>query len=168
MAHRLVLVRHAKTESAAASDAVRELTERGERQSAALGDVLDGLVRGNVHASVSSAVRAVQTWRLAAARIETDVTSEQFDSLYIADVDDLLTHIRAADDGIDTLVVVGHNPTIADVVERLADGGVGPVYDALRAGGYSPSTTTVFDVGHAWAHLDSTTADLVEYVPPRA
>lgn len=163
-----MLVRHAKTESAADSDAVRELTERGEAQSRALGDPVDMLVRGNVHASVSSAVRAVQTWRLAAAGVEAEVTSEQLDDLYTADADDLLTHVRATDESIDTLVVVGHNPTIADVVARLAGDGAAPQHAALRVGGYSPGTMTVFELTGTWRQTDSTNADLVEYVPPQA
>lgn len=168
MQHRLVLVRHAKTEGSASSDALRELTDRGEAQSRALGDVLNGLLRGNVHAYVSSAVRAVRTWRLAAAGVEEDVTSEQLDELYTADADDLLSQVRATDDTVDTLVVVGHNPTIADVVADLAADGAGRAYEALRAGGYSPSTSTVFDLTDTWARMDSTIADLVEYVPPQA
>lgn len=165
--HRLVLVRHAKTEATAANDAVRALTDRGERQSGALGDVLAGTLVGSVHAYVSSAVRAVQTWRLAAARIQAEVTSEQLDALYTADPEDLLAYIRATADSVDTLVVVGHNPTIADLVTELAAGGVGRAYNELRDGGYSPSTATVFDTG-AWAQVDSTTVGLVRYVPPQA
>ncbi|HLR83726.1 MAG TPA: hypothetical protein VK059_02185, partial [Nocardioidaceae bacterium] len=68
----------------------------------------------------------------------------------------------------DTLVVVGHNPTVADVVSRLTSDGSGAAYDALRAHGYSPSTSTVFDIDGAWSSLDSTNAELREYVGPQA
>lgn len=168
MLHRLILVRHAKTEGEAASDAVRELTGRGERQSSALGEILGEAVSGTVHARVSSAVRAVQTWRLAAAGIEAEMAREQLDSLYAADAAGVMAEVRATDDGVDTLVVVGHNPAIADVVEQLVAGGTGPAYDELREGGYSPSTTTVFELSGMWAEIDSTSAELVQYVPPQA
>jgi len=168
MRHRLVLVRHAKAEAAADSDASRELTERGQAQSSAVGTALAGKLRGNVHACVSSAERAVQTWRLASAGIGAEVTSEQMDALYTADADDLLSLVRSTDESIDTLVVVGHNPTVADVVSRLASDGSGAAYDALRTHGYSPSTSTVFDIDGAWSSLDSTSAELREYVGPQA
>lgn len=166
--HRLILIRHAKTEPSAATDSERELTDRGERQSFALGEMLEPVVRGTVHARVSSAVRAVQTWRLAAARIAAEVTTEQVDALYTADADDLLADVRATGDAVDTVVIVGHNPTIAEVVDVLATGGIGSAYDDLRDGGYSPSTTAIFDVEGLWAETDSTTAELVQYVPPQA
>lgn len=166
--HRLILLRHAKTEPVAESDAARELTDRGRAQSRALSDVLGRLVRGTVHAYVSSAVRTVQTWRLAAAGIEADVTSEQLDALYTADSDDLLALVRATDDSVATLVVVGHNPTIADVVARLAADGTGAAYEMLRVHGYAPSTVAVFDLRDGWSGVDSTNADFAEYVPPQA
>lgn len=168
MPHRLILVRHAKAGAAGASDAVRELTVRGERQSDALGGILDEAVRGRVHALVSSAVRAVQTWRLAAARITTEVTTEQLDSLYIADAEDVLAEVRASDESIDTVVVVGHNPTIAEVAAQLVAGGTGSAYDELSAGGYSPCTATLFDLTGSWAQADGLTAHLAQYVPPQA
>ena len=166
--HRLILLRHAKTEPVADSDAARELTDRGRAQSQALSEVFDGLVRGTVHAYVSSAVRALQTWQLAATGIESDVTSEVLDSLYTADSDALLALVRATDDRIETLVVVGHNPTIADVVARLAADGTGAAHEMLRARGYAPSTVTVFELSSGWSSVDSTNADLTEYVPPQA
>ncbi|UYM04974.1 SixA phosphatase family protein [Solicola gregarius] len=165
---RLILVRHAKTERTASSDAVRDLTERGRSQSTALGEALDGDVREPAVALVSTAVRAAQTWDLAASVLAAEVTRRLLDSLYTADPDVVLDEVRVLGEDVETAIVVGHNPTIADLVAQLVGNRAGGAYDELRAGGFSPATTAVFDVEPRWSDIDSTTATLVRYVPPLA
>ncbi|MGH3358187.1 MAG: SixA phosphatase family protein [Nocardioidaceae bacterium] len=165
----LLLVRHAKTQPTASSDRERELTGRGRRQSDALGVELGGQSFGSVRALVSSAVRAVQTWEgIAPALEDASVTLEVLESLYAADPDDVLDEVRVVPSEIDTVIVVGHNPAIADLAWTLAGEEPGPAFDAMRAGGYSPATTTAFEVAGAWAELDASAVTLTRYVGPLA
>ena len=165
MARLLVLVRHAKTQPATAGDRDRELTDRGHRQAAALGPTLAEVVSGPVLGLVSAAVRARQTWDgLAASVCEADV--EDLESLYVAGPEDILDAVRVVPDATGTVVVVGHNPAIADLAWSLAGEQPGKAFDDLRSGGYSPATATVFDVAGEWAELDGGAVTLTAYVPP--
>ena len=167
MSRRLVLVRHAKTVSAAASDAERPLTERGRRQASLLGTRLAEQRLGVTHALVSPAVRARETWSGVAAGLD-GATHELVDDLYVATPDDVLSAVRTSGSVADTLVVVGHNPTIADLAWLLAGDVPGGAYDELRSGGYSPSTTTLFAAESEWEDVDQTSLGLIGYIPPLA
>ena len=129
VARRLVLLRHAKAERAGAvDDVLRPLRLDGRRQAGRVGSALreDGLVPERV--LCSSALRTRQTWELLAARLG-DVTPEVTvsDALYAADVADVLDLVHATDPRVRTLLVVGHEPTMAATASYLAspasDGG---------------------------------------------
>jgi phosphohistidine phosphatase len=133
--HRLLLIRHAKTEQGSPDEA-RQLTDRGRRDSAAIGDwfrahnVVPDLV------VVSPAKRARQTWELAGI----DAKSEIDERVYENSVSDLLDIMRGADESVATLAIVGHNPSIESFAAR--HGGPGEI---------STATFVVFAVDGTWA-----------------
>lgn len=166
---RLILVRHAKTEPTASSDRERELTERGHRQAAALGAELGGTALGDVRVLVSAAVRARQTWQgMAGADGPDDAVVGVLEPLYSGGPGEMLDAVGEVPEEADTVIVVGHNPTVADLVGDLSRGSSGAAYDALQHGGYPPSTATVFDVSGQWAELDADAVTLTGYVGPQA
>ncbi len=117
--HTLVVMRHAKTETYAGSDRARELTARGVADSRAAGRWLraEGLAPDLV--LVSTAVRARQTVEHVAEALGRQVRVEALDDLYAADVDDVLGICGRITAGAGTVIIVGHNPTMADVVHTL-------------------------------------------------
>jgi phosphohistidine phosphatase len=122
---RLVLLRHAKAEPSSGStpDFDRPLALNGRRQASRVGMALTaaGLVPELV--LVSSALRTRQTWELARGHLggHPKVPAQVHDELYAASVSDVLDLVRAVDPGIKTLLVVGHEPTMAATAAYVAD-----------------------------------------------
>jgi len=122
-----VLVRHAEAATAAV-DADRPLTAHGARRAAAIGAWLDqaGLVPDL--ALVSPARRAVQTWERAGGRRPL-IDPRIYDNT----VELLLAAIRDTPEDVQQLALVGHNPSISELVAVLDDGRGQP--EARRAAG---------------------------------
>jgi phosphohistidine phosphatase len=121
---RLVLLRHAKAEPGTGSmpDVQRPLALNGRKQAARVGMAFmaNGLVPEL--AVMSPALRTRQTWELAAAHIEPPdrVRVDVRDELYEASVGDVLDLLREIDPGVTSVLVIGHEPTIAATAAYLA------------------------------------------------
>ncbi len=136
MGARLVLVRHAKSDYPwGVADHDRPLNDRGRRDAPEIGTWLDqhvGWARGTDASDsaggepavrVSTARRAQLTWAGARTRLSDrwDGVDEQDEPrIYEADVATLLAVAREAAAGSSTVVLVGHNPGLADLVAWLA------------------------------------------------
>src|SRR5688500_13528472 len=98
-------------------DFERELTPRGERQSAAAGEALARLGLEFVACYTSPLVRARGTAELACKQL--NVTPEEREPLgKDFDVADLRELLAGHDDG-ERILVVGHNPSFEQVVHDL-------------------------------------------------
>jgi phosphohistidine phosphatase len=119
----LLMLRHAKAVHVAGmADLDRELTGRGRRDAAAVGGWLreSGLLPDRV--LCSSSARTRQTWQEVSAALgpQAAVASVSFDSrLYYAGAGRLLAAIREVDTGLRTVLLVGHNPAVHDLVADL-------------------------------------------------
>lgn len=115
---RLVLVRHAKAVGGEeGADHDRRLTSRGEREAEATASWLEGQVAAVDRVWVSSARRAQQTWN-ALERVLPEPAEVVVDrALYLAGGRDVLEYLAADDSGVS--VLVGHNPTMEQVVMAL-------------------------------------------------
>lgn len=126
---RLMLLRHAKTESNAPSgrDRDRRLDERGRRDAAEIGGWIGRHPPFPDLVQVSPAVRARQTWDIAWEAMKDDAPQprvESVDDLYGADPAQLLQAIRmAAADDPKRLMLVGHNPGMHELALKLAGSG---------------------------------------------
>ncbi len=118
-APRLVaLVRHGKAESGEeGSDHDRRLTARGLSDSVGAGRWLAGQVDRVDHAWVSSATRAGQTWDAVRAALPEPAEVVVSRELYLAGPREVVEHVTATD--VPVQVVVGHNPTLEQVVLSL-------------------------------------------------
>lgn len=116
---RLVVMRHAKTESYAASDRARRLTERGIADARAAGRWLVEQDLVPDVALVSSAVRAKQTFDHVVETMGHVPAHEVYDELYGADVDEVLELVANVPQGTASVMVVGHNPTMAELVHAV-------------------------------------------------
>jgi phosphohistidine phosphatase len=121
-ARTLVLLRHAKAETPGEEpDFVRRLTDRGKSDADAAGSWLaDEGVRPDL-VLCSPATRTRQTWHgVAIALAQADpegaapeVLYEQ--GLYGGGRTEVIDLLRAVDDDVSTVLVIGHNPTMSDV-----------------------------------------------------
>ena len=150
---RLVIVRHAKAEPYADTDAERRLADRGRKDAAAAGAWLKTQEVAPDRALVSGAARTRETWALLAEAAGWHVEADYDDALYGADEDTVLDLLRAADESTGTIAVVGHNPTVGMLAQLLDDGDGDPeAVDSLMLG-YPTSAVTVFDVPVPWSRL---------------
>lgn len=152
----LVLLRHALAVSSAPSDHARELSERGRRAAAEVGTWLTQIGVAPDLALVSDAARTVQTWEEASLAAGWNVAPERSAALYAAGPEALLDLVREVDPAVASLVVVGHNPTMAYLAEMLDDGaGDDDAITGLVSAGYPPGSATVFAVRGEWSELSS-------------
>jgi len=131
----LVLVRHAKAESGEeGGDHARELTWRGRAAAAEAGRWLATAVPAPDRVWCSSAARAVQTWEAIAPSLPAAVAPVVDRALYLAGSHDVLRWLAGSSGA--TSVVVGHNPTVEQVL--------GSVTGELR--GVRPGAVAVVDL----------------------
>lgn len=169
---RLYLLRHAQAESAPppgsgnGDDHARLLDARGEEQALKLGDYMKAQGIFPDYVLSSSSVRTLQTARLLFGRIldsEGQKVRTHFDrALYLAPADVLLDHIRMTDGGVASLLVVAHNPGIADLCHALAGDDL-----PLETAAVPPGTLTAFDVAaDDWHDLSPGTIRLAAVFAP--
>ena len=165
---RLILLRHAKTESHAPSgeDIDRRLDARGEDDAAAIGRWMAEQRCRLGHVLVSPAVRARQTWDIVAPLLgDATVEVTYLRELYLAEPADILRAIREAG-GIDArcLMVVGHNPMIEEFLHRL----VGKeIAETATPFGYPTAGLAVLDFDKRPTEEDYAGACLAGFMTPR-
>lgn len=164
----LVVMRHAKAEPHASSDFERELSEQGRADAAAAGAWLAerGLVAQE--ALVSAAHRTRQTWEELADAAGWSLAPRLDRGLYAAGVDTALDLLREVDEATSTLIVVGHNPTMAYLAQVLDDGDGDVEAATAMLGGYPTSALAVFEVAGGWHELGPGLARLAEFHVGRA
>lgn len=160
---RLLVMRHAKAEAVAATDHARRLTGRGRDDATDAGRWARSAGVVPDHVLVSDATRAVETWAAFRAGAELTVEAEVVAGLYPAGTDAAMEILRAAPADVSTLMVVGHNPTMAHLVHLLDDGRADP--DAFRAlgGDFPTSAVAVLEVDGEWAGLDIAGARIADF-----
>jgi len=167
----VVVVRHAKAESAGPTDHRRRLTERGRGDAAAAGravaSALAASAGGRTVALVSSATRAYETWQELSTALPADLVVEEAvrDGLYEAGTDDVVRLLAELDADVTTAVVVGHNPTMEATVHALAgdDGGAigsGVVRDRLSERGFPTAAVATLTYNGDWAGIGPGTCRL--------
>jgi phosphohistidine phosphatase len=120
MTRTLILLRHAKSAwPADTADAARPLAARGLRDAPAVGRWLHAQAPTIDHVVCSPAVRAAQTWDLAAAQLDAMPRVRHDERLYDASAQDLLAVIQELPPSASTAVLVGHNPGLEDILTLL-------------------------------------------------
>lgn len=141
--HTLILLRHGKSDwSGGEPDHERGLTGRGRRQASEAGRWLAARLPPDL-AVVSTARRTVLTWQTAAAELPTAPPARTEGRVYAASARALLEVVRALPEEARTVVLVGHNPGLEDLVGLLTD-------EAVRM---PTSALAVLDLDGAWAQV---------------
>jgi phosphohistidine phosphatase len=171
---RLMLLRHAKTETDAPSgrDRDRRLDDRGHRDAAQIGDWMAAHPPFPDTVLVSHAVRARQTWDIAWKAMKDSVAPPQVEilpELYGADPAQILESIRTATIPANPkrLLLVGHNPGMHEAALMLMGSG-----DAAGAKALAHNLPTAglaifdFDVKD-WGDVAYRRGKLVLFVSPK-
>jgi phosphohistidine phosphatase len=164
----LILLRHASAENGAV-DRLRPLSRVGEAEAARLGSALMRLEERGFRPEIvlsSPARRARET----ALRLRADLPRapriEQDEALYLASPGELLTRLQALPDREQQVLIVGHNPGLAELVQLLVS--AGPAEVLVRAArGLTPAAFAALRIAAArWKDLEPGCAELVEFLRP--
>ncbi|QWC84999.1 histidine phosphatase family protein [Nocardioidaceae bacterium] len=160
-ARRLVIVRHGRAEAYAADDHERELTPRGAEDAQALGRWLAAQEWLPDHAVVSSATRTQQTWTALAEAAGVTLEPVVEDGVYNAGPEAVLDVLRAVPQEVVTLLLLGHNPTVAWLANSLDDGDGDPAELMAVMDGFPPASCALLEVEGGWADLADGSARLL-------
>jgi phosphohistidine phosphatase len=122
MPRQLLILRHAKSswDSGAASDFERPLGERGERDAPRMGEWLNGQELKPDHIISSPAERARQTILAVCEQLGVDKQEIHWDErIYGGSTGDLLQVLAEVPDTAETVMLVGHNPGLENLVLYL-------------------------------------------------
>jgi len=155
----LLLLRHAKTEpsSATGTDFDRALTERGISDATRVGEYVRAQGVTVDFIVSSSAKRAVQTGELFTKAAGLDLTVHPDRQIYEAGVQELLQFLKTVNSARDSVLLVGHNPAIENLL-KLLTGNVQPM---------SAGTLAVLRFeGKEWSGLAAETCTLESIIEP--
>jgi phosphohistidine phosphatase len=152
----LIVLRHAKAVTGLGADIDRPLNDRGRRDASAAGRHLrdEGLAPGLV--LCSTATRTRQTLDELALDGESEVSFEP--RIYHNDVDTLFGLIGETADDVETLLLIGHSPSVHQLVIDLS----GTEIDR-----FPTSACAVLSVDGAWAGLTNAAGSLISYWTPK-
>ncbi|WP_052499518.1 SixA phosphatase family protein [Streptomyces vietnamensis] len=164
---RLFVLRHAKSAwPEGVADQDRPLGPRGLRDAPAAGSFLaESGVLPDL-ALCSPARRARRTWELAAAELAGPVPTRHDPRLYGADALELLDVLHDVPDEVATLLLVGHNPGLEDLILLLATRSVGDALDRVRTK-FPTSAIAVLTWSGTWKDLRPGEALLTDLAIPR-
>jgi phosphohistidine phosphatase len=170
---RLMLLRHAKTETDAPSgrDQDRRLDNRGHKDAAEIGAWLGRHPPYPDFVQVSPAVRAKQTWELVWEVMKEQAPPPQvefLEDLYAADPAQMLETIRTASvTDPKRLMVVGHNPGMHELALMLTGSGDAAGRRAL-ADNLPTSGLAVLDFAtNDWNQVAFRRGKLILFVSPK-
>ena len=163
MAHTLIVMRHAKSSWGTGDpDHQRPLNKRGEKDAEVAGELLADYSIDLLLSS--SATRTRQTWARAEAGGASAAEVEFTDALYGAWADTVVDLLRELDEEVGTVMVLGHEPTMSELVALLAE--PSDLADEASAG-YPTAALSVLEVDRSWADLVPGGATMVRFEVPR-
>jgi len=118
----LLLIRHAEAEwgDIGQADIRRSLTERGRQQAK---QTAQHICKKNLNPNMifsSTAKRAAMTTHLLVSTIDNPTPQIQWsDNLYLAESELLFSMAKQADNAIQTLAIVAHNPGLSELTNQL-------------------------------------------------
>ncbi|MBN9068056.1 MAG: histidine phosphatase family protein [Rhizobiales bacterium] len=166
---RLMLLRHAKSDwPTGVDDHERPLGPRGRLISPRIGHYMaeEGLAPDL--AIVSTARRAHETWELARPAFAQDIAVKDEPRIYEAAASAILGVARETGSGVYSLLLVGHNPGLQDLVLKLASHGRKPNLARLRRKFPTAALAVIdFDVDR-WEAIGEGPGDLERFETPKS
>jgi phosphohistidine phosphatase len=165
----LTLLRHAKSSWAdpGADDFDRPLNERGVAAAQAIGRKMRALRLAFDSIVTSPATRAVETLAEASKGYGAPLEAAENGCVYLAPQKLLLEIVRATDDSVGRLLLVGHNPGFELLATSLTEGDESEERAAM-AGKYPTGALAeiAFEVDH-WQDVAPGGGRLVRFIRPR-
>ena len=155
---RLVLLRHAKSDwSTGHPDEQRPLAARGRRDAPAAGRWLREHAGPIDLVVCSTATRARQTWDLASSELDRPPPVKHDERVYGASAAELLRLVQNLPDDLHSVVIVGHNPGMENLVSLLSG----------EDHTMSTSSIAVLTWHGTWADIGPGAARLADEATPR-
>lgn len=169
MTFTLMLLRHAKSSHAEGQmgDHDRPLSDRGRRDAPRIARYLESSRLKPDMVLCSTAVRARQTLEPILS-IWPDIPVSFEDGLYLCTTEDAIRQLRAVTDA-NRVLLVGHNPTMEDLVGQLFDRKLDHQASLPTVFRKYPTGTLTELLIHkpSWADLTTSCAQIIRFVPPR-
>ncbi|GAA6212167.1 histidine phosphatase family protein [Hyphomicrobiales bacterium 4NK60-0047b] len=117
----LYILRHAKSswKDESLEDFDRPLNKRGKLNAASMGEFLSGSVIQPDMVLCSTAKRCKQTLKLLLSSGFSPSQQKFLDRLYLARADEIMNEIQSSSNLISSLMIIGHNPGLEDLVQKL-------------------------------------------------
>lgn len=165
MARSLFVLRHAKSswDDPALADHDRPLAPRGRR---AAERIAEHLSRTHVEPELvlcSTATRARLTLELVQPSLGSPTVLLE-DELYGASAGELLARLRRVPEDVESVLLVGHNPGLQDLVLELAS--TGESLERVEAK-FPTGALATLTLAEPWSRLAARSAALAAYVVPR-
>ncbi len=160
MSKKLFILRHAHTEpfSQNGKDFARALTIDGFNDADKMGKRIASQAFTIDHVICSTATRTQQTLETIWPYFgETAPQSSHEDSAYLASHEDLLSFIQELPDEYDSVMIIGHNPGLHQLVQILSGA-------ALTQ--FSPCTLAVLETAGSWGKIEANSMKLAELITP--
>lgn len=161
----LLVFRHAKAErDAAGGDKNRALEKDGRKAAILMGEWLRDKKLLPDLAIVSDARRTRETFELAAAQFGARVPARLEPRMYDASEETLLALLRGSEPGARVLLMVGHNPGLADFAVGLA--GAGKALARMRLKFPTAAIACLSFQAESWREANWGDARLERFVTP--
>jgi phosphohistidine phosphatase len=165
----LTLLRHAKSgwDDPGLRDFDRPLNRRGRKAAHAVGRAMraEGMAFDAVIAS--PAVRVVETLRDLRESYGRGLDAREDPALYLANPSVILEKVQEVDDGIERLLVVGHNPGLEQLALLLSGSAEEGLIEALAAKYPTAAVAVIrFEVDR-WADVAEGGGTLTRFLRPR-
>ena len=163
----LFLLRHAKAADTSPKDHERALASRGQRDSQKMARYLEASELRPDLVLCSTAKRARLTLN-SILSVWPDLAVSYEDGLYLASTTDVVSLLRQVDQAR-RILVVGHNPTMEDLLRYLIDrqqpqaSALADAYTKYPTGGLAELS---LDLEH-WSKLDAACGQLIRFIKPR-
>jgi len=159
----LIVLRHAKSSwQTTEPDLRRPLSDRGERDAVAVGVVLAAFDLDVVIAS--TATRVQQTWEAAQTGGASCADVRTSEMIYHAWANELLTELHELDEAKHTALLIGHQPTLSDLIVSLSK--PSPLTERVAAK-FPTAGLAVLTYRGAWKTLTEGKATLTQFEIPR-
>ncbi len=167
---RLLLLRHAKTESSepGKEDRARVLVERGRKDAARIGAYMatHALIPDRV--VLSPAARTQETWKHMAGALRPAPGAKTLDQIYDATQHDILAAIIDTQSAVHSLLIVGHNPTLQEVALMLIASGDIDTRERLREKLPTAGLIIIDFPFDDWSKLHPQSGRLERFVTPKS
>ncbi len=166
---RLFILRHAKTEPGepGKDDRDRALVERGRRDAGQIGAYMTKHSFVPDRVVLSPARRVQETWTYLAETLKPAPGASTHDQVYEATADDIAGIIAATASPVNSLMVIGHNPSLHEVAVALIASGDIETRERLREGLPTAGLVVIDFPLDDWSKLHPQSGRIERFVTPK-